>query len=69
MERYVKNEKHVFRINDSDNGGFNNFDEFLCVIHIMADVRNEKVLRKVSTVFDVNNDERISRKEITKRYQ
>ena len=69
MERYVKNEKHVFRINDSDNGGFINFDEFLCVNHIMADGSNEEVLRKVSTGFAVNNDGRISRKEITKRYQ
>ena len=60
-----KMEKHVFRIYDSDNDGFINFEEFLCVFHIMSDGSNEEVLRKVFRVFDVNSDGRISRKEMT----
>merc|ERR1711872_896294 len=32
-----KMEKHVFRIYDADNDGFINFEEFLCVFHIMSD--------------------------------
>ena len=60
-----KMEKHVFRMYDSDNDGFINFEEFLCVFHIMSDGSNEHVLRKVFRVFDVNGDGRISKKELT----
>ena len=61
-----KMEKHVFRIYDSDNDGFINFEEFLSVFHIMSDGTNEDVLRKVFRVFDVNGDRTISRQEMTR---
>merc|ERR1712168_1514563 len=59
-------EKHVFRIYDTNNDGYIDFPEFMIVFYIMSDGTPEEVLGKIFRVFDVNSDDSITKKELTR---
>merc|ERR1712042_203677 len=61
-----KMEKHVFRIYDSNNDGYIDFQEFMVIFYCMADGTPEEVLGKIFRVFDVNSDGSITKKELTR---
>merc|ERR1712136_45121 len=61
-----KMEKHVFRIYDTNNDGYIDFPEFMIVFYIMSDGTPEEVLGKIFRVFDVNSDDSITKKELTR---
>jgi len=61
-----KMEKHVFRIYDTNNDGYIDFPEFMIVFYIMSDGTPEEVLGKIFRVFDVNSDNSITKKELTR---
>merc|ERR1711972_1286176 len=61
-----KMEKHVFRIYDTNNDGYIDFVEFMVVFYIMSDGTPEEVLSKIFRVFDVNSDDSITKKELTR---
>merc|ERR1712180_68207 len=61
-----KMEKHVFRIYDTNNDGYIDFPEFMIVFYIMSDGSPEEVLGKIFRVFDVNSDDSITKKELTR---
>merc|ERR1711936_1444967 len=61
-----KMEKHVFRIYDSNNDGYIDFTEFMLIFFIMSDGSPEEVLTKIFRVFDVNSDNSITKKELTR---
>merc|ERR1712126_39236 len=61
-----KMEKHVFRIYDTNNDGYIDFPEFMIVFYIMSDGTPEEVLGKIFRDFDVNSDDSITKKELTR---
>merc|ERR1712179_595656 len=61
-----KMQKHVFRIYDSNNDGYIDFVEFMLIFHIMSEGTPKEVLEKIFRVFDVNGDETINKKELTR---
>ena len=58
--------KHVFRVYDTNKDGYIDFIEFMVIYHIMAEGTPEAVLGKIFSVFDINNDLTISRKEMAR---
>ena len=59
-------ENHIFRLFDRDGNGSIDFKEFMVVLYVMSSGTPEENLKQIFKVFDLDEDGRISRQEITR---
>jgi Ca2+-binding EF-hand superfamily protein len=59
-----KLEKHIFRMYDTNDDGYIDFKEFMIVLYILSRGSPEQNLEQIFRIFDINNDQEISRAEM-----
>lgn len=65
-EQQRRMEKNVFRIYDTNQDGYIDFEEFMVVFCVLSGGEPKDVLGKIFRMFDVNGDGRISQSEMEK---
>jgi len=65
-EQKKKMVKNVFRIYDTNQDGYIDFEEFMVVFCVLSGGQPEEVLGKIFRMFDINGDGKISQSEMEK---
>jgi len=62
----AKLESHIFRMYDKNGDGHIDFREFMVVLYVMSNGSPEENLKQIFRIFDINNDNTVSQKELSR---